>query len=346
MTEPQTNQQAPAVIETGKPIGGLIPTDFEGLWRFAKILSVSGLMPNGLQKPESIFVAIQMGLEVGLSPMQAVQNIAVINGKPALWGDAVLALVLKSNQVKDFSERFEGDFPNDNFTAICEVERLGFKTIIKRTFSVIDAKNAGLWTYSNNNKSQHSPWAKYPKRMLQMRARSWALRDGFSDYLKGFGVVEEVRDYIDITPKQEIKPQIETKPHLNDHVDATIADSINHIASTQMLKPEKINKPTKKIFNNSFNETFNELCKQHLLNAPPEINQMPTREVIDKLNEYCNLMAIQSDTNTHAFKDAIIEFNGFEDFWTEFIHWIKIKSYPSTNINEKIDTGKDQTKLF
>ena len=51
MTEAQTNQQPSAIIETGKPNGGLIPTDFEGLWRFSKILSVSGLMPNGLQKP-------------------------------------------------------------------------------------------------------------------------------------------------------------------------------------------------------------------------------------------------------------------------------------------------------
>jgi len=313
MTEAQTNQQPSAIIETGKPNGGLIPTDFEGLWRFSKILSVSGLMPNGLQKPESIFVAIQMGLEVGLSPMQAVQNIAVINGKPALWGDAVLALVLKSNQVKDFSERFEGDFPTDNFTAICEIERLGFKTIIKRTFSIVDAKNASLWVYSNNNKSQHSPWAKYPKRMLQMRARSWALRDGFSDYLKGFGVAEEVKDYVDITPKSEIKPQIETKPQLNSHVNATIAESINHIAT--FVSP----KSTKR----TLGEDFNELCKQHLLNAPSEIATIPIKEITTKLDEYCKLMASRSDIDVITYKDAIIEYNGFKDFWEEFVHWLK-----------------------
>ena len=51
-------------------------------------------MPREFQaKPNNILVAVQWGFEIGLAPMQALQNIAVINGRPSLWGDSLLALV-------------------------------------------------------------------------------------------------------------------------------------------------------------------------------------------------------------------------------------------------------------
>ena len=61
------------------PTGGLVPQSFEQLWRLSVVMAQSNMMPKGMEKPEAVFVAVQMGLEVGLSPMQAVQNIAVIN---------------------------------------------------------------------------------------------------------------------------------------------------------------------------------------------------------------------------------------------------------------------------
>lgn len=65
---------------------------------------------------------------------------------------------------------------------------------IARSFSVSDAKKAGLW-------NKQGPWQQYPKRMLQMRARAWALRDGCADMLRGFQVREEVEDYQPITAR-------------------------------------------------------------------------------------------------------------------------------------------------
>lgn len=186
-----------AKIETGLTVmGGLIPKDFDGLYRFCTILAASGLMPRGLEKVEAVFVAVQMGLEVGLSPMQAVQNIAPINGRPAIWGDAVLGLVRASGLLEDFVESTEGTYPDDDFRAVCSGKRKGEKVPFVREFSIADAKQAGLWCQdTNNDKLKYTPWYKYPKRMLQMRARSWALRDGFGDVLKGLRVAEEVLDY-------------------------------------------------------------------------------------------------------------------------------------------------------
>ena len=170
------------------PGGGLLPENFEGLYRMSQIFAASGFMPKGVNRTESVFVAIQMGLEVGLSPMAAVQNIAVINGRPSIWGDSALGLVQASGLLEYFFEEFSGTFPHDDFTAVCTIQRKGDDKQTIRTFSIADAKLANIW-------SKEGPWQTYPKRMLQMRARSWAMRDRFSDVLKGLRVAEEAMDY-------------------------------------------------------------------------------------------------------------------------------------------------------
>ena len=166
---------------------GLVPQDFDGLWRMASVMAVSGFVPKDMAgKPESVFVACQFGYELGLTPMQSVQNISVINGRPAMWGDAVLALVRSSGKLTGFKEEVIGS--GDKLKAVCIAMR--GKEEIRREFSVEMAKKAGLWGKNT--------WAAYPERMLQMRARSWTLRDGFGDILKGIQSVEEIKDGADV----------------------------------------------------------------------------------------------------------------------------------------------------
>jgi len=168
---------------------GLVLRSLDDMYRFAKYVAVSGFAPKGLEKPEAIVVALQYGFELGLSPAQALQNIAVINGRPSLWGDTMLALCMSSPVWDDehFHEWFDGKPGTDGFTAHCRVARKGRKEPVIRSFSVADAKAAGLWGKSG-------PWAQYATRMLQMRARSWALRDAFPDILRGCLAVEEAID--------------------------------------------------------------------------------------------------------------------------------------------------------
>lgn len=165
--------------------GGVQLTTQDEILSFCKIVANSKLAPKGMETPEALFVAVQMGLEIGLSPLQAVQNIAVINGRPSVWGDAALALVKGHPECDDVVESFEKD-ANGELAAVCEVHRRG-KVPVKRKFTVAMAKKAGLW-------GKAGPWTTYSSRMLQMRARSWALRDAFPDALKGVGIAEEVRD--------------------------------------------------------------------------------------------------------------------------------------------------------
>ena len=167
--------------------GGLALQSFDDAFRFAKMVAASDFPPKDFKgKPESCLLAIQHGSEVGLSPMQSLQSIAVINGRPTIWGDAALALVQSSSQCLYVREYTEGD--GDSLTAVCEVQRRGYPQPTVAKFSVADAKKAGLWGKSG-------PWSQYPSRMLALRARGFALRNAFADALRGLVTAEEAQDY-------------------------------------------------------------------------------------------------------------------------------------------------------
>lgn len=191
---------------------GLIISDMDGLARFSKAVALSGLAPKGLQTESAIFVAIQMGLEVGLTPMAALQNIAVINGRPSLWGDAQLAVVRGTGELVEFSEWYEvggkkvirnPSTYTDDVTAVCRVKRLGYEPT-ESAFSVADAKLAQLW-------GKAGPWTQFPARMLRMRARSFALRDQFGDALRGLRSAEEAQDTPPEPPRTTVEVRVEPR---------------------------------------------------------------------------------------------------------------------------------------
>jgi hypothetical protein len=162
--------------------GILNPANLAEALTMAETISKSSLVPKDYQgNPGNVLVAIQWGMEVGLGPLQAMQNIAVINGRPSLWGDALLALCKASPVCEYIQETMVDD------TAICTAKRRGDPAPVIREFSMEDAKRAGL-------AGKQGPWTQYPKRMLQMRARGYCLRDTFPDVLKGMAVAEEEQD--------------------------------------------------------------------------------------------------------------------------------------------------------
>lgn len=187
--------------------GILMPSNLDGLWRLSAVMAKSGLMPKGMNTVENVFVAIQFGFELGISPVMSVQNIAAINGRPSLYGDIMLAIVLKSGTMEEYREYSEGGDlfpnakyensklipgdPNIQYKAIFWAKRKGKQEPIVQEYSVMDAITAGLW-------GKEGPWRTNPKRMLKFRARGFALRDGWSDHLKGMVSREEAEDFVEL----------------------------------------------------------------------------------------------------------------------------------------------------
>lgn len=220
MAEEKTNLPA----TTSRPMA-IIPQDLDGVWRLANAISKSEITPKEMKTPEKIMVAILHGMEIGMTPMQSLQRIAVINGRPTIWGDAAIGLIRASGKLEKFKEWIDGE--GDEMTAHCIMKRRGDAEEVHGTFSVADAKIAGLWSpdkivkkkeWNSDrivDKPNDSPWHRFPKRMLQMRARAFPARDTFADVLGGLSLREEFEDQeaVDITPAKaaHLPPTLEQK---------------------------------------------------------------------------------------------------------------------------------------
>lgn len=193
-------------LQTGR---GILIGNMNDLARFAKMIYDSGLAPNGFKNMQSVAIAVEMGLELGMTPMMALQNIGVINGRPGIFGDAAKALVEASGLLADYSEHpgrwcdvceREGDAKNkcpkcasdlcagEHHGYIATSLRVGRRLPVVSGFNIRMAKKAGLW-------GKQGTWTQYPNRMLMFRARGFNLRDNFPDVLKGFKTTEELDDY-------------------------------------------------------------------------------------------------------------------------------------------------------
>lgn len=180
-----TDTKAVALVAKGGAPTAIIPRTIEEAFRLATAFAKGGMLPKGMDTPEAALAAIIAGAEVGLPPFQAISSIAVINGRPTLWGDGLLAVAL--NAGVSIREWTEGSLEDGTAVAYCEVTRPDTGEVTTRSFSIADAKRAKLWGKSG-------PWTEYPQRMLPARARAFALRDAAPDLLRGLQVREEVED--------------------------------------------------------------------------------------------------------------------------------------------------------
>jgi hypothetical protein len=207
---------------------------WEEIERFAEKAARSGMVPKDyIGKPDAICIAVQMGSELGLPPMQAIQNIAVVNGRPAIWGDAIPGLCRASGKCRSIREWHEGE--GDALTYYCEAIRADDPQPVRGKFSVADAKRAKLWSDEPKRKKQGrdgpyevdaGPWYSYPERMLQMRARGFCLRDAFPDVLKGLMSAEEAQDIpfeaTGLKPAVPAQEPVAAQPSERDRLNAAV----------------------------------------------------------------------------------------------------------------------------
>lgn len=165
---------------TGTQVGFMNPTNLTEAMECAKQIANSNFIPKAFKgNAGDILVAGQMAAELGIPWLQGLQGICVINGNPSVWGDLALALVRRHPRFEDMSETYD----EETRTATCTIKIRDQATPVTQTFSFADACQAGL-----NTKDTYK---KYRRRMLQMRARSWCMRDALPDALKGMAMAEE-----------------------------------------------------------------------------------------------------------------------------------------------------------
>jgi hypothetical protein len=229
---------------------GFTLSNIDDAYRFAGWTIKAGFAPKGIDSPEAVVVCWQYGKELGISYMSALQNIAVINGRPSIWGDLALGLILSSGLCEEYRKWYEvggkklvdseghardaraDETKEVSCTAFFLTKRRGFKEPTVRSFSISDAKEAGLL-------GKQGPWSQYTSRQLGWRARGFALRDVYPDVLKGLHIAEESEDMPpmkDVTPA----PRAKVPKELKDAVPEEIPNGKPEAKSErQQVVPEK-----------------------------------------------------------------------------------------------------------
>lgn len=137
----------------------------------------SGFLPAGIKSPEQAVAIILKGRELGVPPMQALSHIHVINGKPTMSAELMLAQVLKLHPKTKIS------YPErSSEKCVIKVQRDGSEPSTF-TFAISDAQAAGLL----NNPT----WKKYPRAMLHARCVSEMCRSLFPDAIAGVSYTSE-----------------------------------------------------------------------------------------------------------------------------------------------------------
>jgi hypothetical protein len=163
-----------------EPEGPVVsPESWNVLREQAAVLVRSGFLPNGVNTPEKAISIVMKGRELGIPPMYALSNIAVINGKPTASAELMLALVYRDHGdeavriVESTAER-------------CTVayRRRGWQEPELFSFDIEDAQCAGLLSKDN--------WRHYPAAMLRARCISAVARMAFPDTIGGLYTPEEL----------------------------------------------------------------------------------------------------------------------------------------------------------
>lgn len=260
------------------------PNNMADAMRLAEMLANSTMIPASYKgKAGDVLVAVQMGAELGLSPLQALQNIASINGRPSVWGDAALALAQSHPLYVSHREWIEGE--GDETAGCCEVTRRGSPPHVAR-FTVRQAKKANLW-------SKAGPWQQYPERMLVLRARGFALRDKFADALRGLITVEEAQDIPPeeprvvgvVTPDQPAiaAPQDETGRTARSFSFDLLDDQLSQFVEVEEIRAylaqPKVQSAHRKVMERGMGERWSEIVQRHLarvLPADAEEHEVPS----------------------------------------------------------------------
>jgi len=159
-------------------VGAIVPRTIDEVARLAKMAAESGLAKT--TSPQAAGMLICAGLEIGLTPMQALLGMHMVEGRPTLAADTIVALVVRRTDVCEYWRPIESTAERHTI----ETKRRGpeFQPV-RRTWTMDDAKRAGL--------AGKVIWQRYPADMLRHRCATALAREVFPDVIAGMAYTRE-----------------------------------------------------------------------------------------------------------------------------------------------------------
>lgn len=199
---------------------GFEPQTMKDVWRLAEIVVASGLGPKSVRTPEAAMVIIITGRELGLTSMQSLRSIHVVEGRAVLDATLIMALCLRL----PLCERFSCSKSDGQIASFVAKRRGQPETAL--SFTIDQAKAAGLTGKDN--------WKKYPDAMLRARCIAALARLVFPDAMLGVYERDEIPGGDDTRasdadvrtvpgPRPSPAPSSGSRPTLDSHLDGILA---------------------------------------------------------------------------------------------------------------------------
>ena len=163
------------------------------IYQIAGAFSMSNLVPEAYRGRKdtvghaNCFVALTMGFELGLPPMQALTHIVVVSGRPAVDGQLAIALANRRAPIVGPIRYDEGGKDDAQYCTAWAIDKATTDRV-EYTITIKDVKDAGWWGKTA------SQWQKIPKLMLRYRSASYLVRSNYPDAILGLSTKEEMDD--------------------------------------------------------------------------------------------------------------------------------------------------------
>ena len=285
-------------------LGGIVPKDFSELTRFASLVHQSKLAPKGFDTVEKVAIGLLTNMELGRPVITGLQDLAIINGRCGIYGDASLAMVTASGLMDE-------GYPKSTETGTPYTDEWTFKFTVKR---IGRPEETGVWTWIDSKKAGFddpktkdgrkdiwSPWTRFTRRMMQWKARNFVMRDNFGDVLKGMKTVEDLHDLDPIPLRQQTNGIYSTE--------ASEVSETSDLSDAIKDKVDQKEKDSEPLDTSEFERLASELIEH------------PSTEEGKALDRFLELTAKAQSISVDQLKVEAAQ--DFKNFWAAFENLLK-----------------------
>lgn len=164
------------------------PQTFDHAQRVAIMLSKSSLIPKEYQgNVQNVMIAMELANRIGASPLQVMQNLYIIHGKPS-WSSTFIISAVNSNGKFEGLE-YETSGEGESMACYCWAYRKGTKEKVVGPPVTMKMAKAEGWVDKNGSK-----WKTMPELMIRYRAATFFGRLYAPEVLMGMQTADEVLD--------------------------------------------------------------------------------------------------------------------------------------------------------
>lgn len=155
---------------------------FETMCRLAEGFAKSGMF--AAKSPDQALTILMTGGELGLMPAQSMRGIHVVQGRPVLSAELMVAVVRVRSDICHYFQIVHSDHERATY----RTHRVGEPEPVEMSYTIQDATRAKL--------TGKDVWQQHPSAMLRARCSSALVRAVYSDIVLGLYTPEEVEHIV------------------------------------------------------------------------------------------------------------------------------------------------------